>query len=313
MTTETLNSQMNDNEGEESEEVLLRKTLNTLNIQRTSMEQEADAIISELTTPPAEGVPPMGLDTPLVDLEGYPRGDIDLYRARTLRGRFQVIKNDHKDITERIETLLVQLAAIKNPNKKQQEEAERQKRAAAKPKPKFDPVTGKWVVMNWDGTVAGVPGGEKRNFHDLTHQVSGLTTDDDVSPQNSSRQASTEAAATETAATTVANSIEGTRPFCRVNAVAAESPAELAGLEEEDLIVQFGPLHSDNHNHLKAIAQLVPEVAANCESIPLHILRRPDGGDMNPQNWEHKELQLAPKPWPGRGLLGCHIVPYIAS
>jgi hypothetical protein len=36
---------------------------------------------------------------------------------------------------------------------------------AEKPKPRLDPEsTGKWVVMNWDGTVAGVAGGDKRHF-----------------------------------------------------------------------------------------------------------------------------------------------------
>jgi hypothetical protein len=60
------------------------------------MENEADAIYLELTSPPGEGVEPMGVDTPLVDPEGYPRGDIDVYRARTLRSRFRVLQTDHK-------------------------------------------------------------------------------------------------------------------------------------------------------------------------------------------------------------------------
>lgn len=113
MTSTTTNTMTTVPEEEESEESILRKTLKVLSTQRISMEQEADAILAELTTPPAEGITPMGLDTPLVDSEGYPRGDVDLVRARTLRGRFQVLKNDHKDITKRIERLLIQLTAIK--------------------------------------------------------------------------------------------------------------------------------------------------------------------------------------------------------
>lgn len=94
-------------------ETLLRKELAKLDVQRKSMEHEADAIFLELTTPPAEGVEPMGIDTPLVDRDGYPRGDIDIYRTRTLRRRFRELKTDHKGISHKIEGMLVQLAVMK--------------------------------------------------------------------------------------------------------------------------------------------------------------------------------------------------------
>ena len=77
------------------------------------MQHEADAIFLELTSPPSEGVEPMGIDTPLVDREGYPRGDIDIYRARTLRQRFRVLHTDHKETEQEIENLLQQLAVMK--------------------------------------------------------------------------------------------------------------------------------------------------------------------------------------------------------
>ncbi len=99
--------------GQDNEETMLRKTLASLDVQRKSMEHEADAIFLELTTPPSDGVDPMGLDTPLVDNEGYPRGDIDVYRARTQRNRFRVLKTDHKEIEEKISGLLLQLARLK--------------------------------------------------------------------------------------------------------------------------------------------------------------------------------------------------------
>ena len=99
----------NDGDGETT----LRKTLASLDVQRKSMELEADAILSELTTPPSEGVQPMGLDTPLVDRDGYPRGDIDVYRARAQRNRFRVLKTDHKEIQGKIEGLLMEIARLK--------------------------------------------------------------------------------------------------------------------------------------------------------------------------------------------------------
>ena len=98
---------------DDDEETTVRKILASLDVRRKAMENEADAIHSELTTPPSEGVEPMGIDTPLVDGEGYPRADIDVYRARTQRHRFSVLKTDHRECEKKIEALLVRLASLK--------------------------------------------------------------------------------------------------------------------------------------------------------------------------------------------------------
>lgn len=285
------------------EEKVLRQSLATLDVQKKSMELEADAIVSELTTPPAEGVEPMGVDTPLVDRDGYPRADIDVYRARVLRQRLNILKTDHKEITNKIDAMLRHLAMLKNPQLGKQQEEEKAARAAAKPKPKFDPITGKWVVMNWDGSVSGVPGGEKRNFHNLTKQVSQLTED---SLFASSRTSSAVDLPVVAPAPVPASPLEV--PFARVNAVVKDSPAQDAGLQEEDLIFKFAHVNSENHNSLKAIAALVPDVAGRQGSISISVKRRKP--DSAPDDWSTVELTLNPRPWSGRGLIGCHIVPY---
>ena len=100
-------------ETKDNEELTLRKTLASLDVQRNAIKDEADAIIAELMTPPEEGIQPMGLDTPLIDQDGYPRGDIDVYRARSQRNRFRVLKTDHKEIEGKIEVFLIQLASLK--------------------------------------------------------------------------------------------------------------------------------------------------------------------------------------------------------
>jgi hypothetical protein len=49
----------------------------------------------------------------------------------------------------------------------------------------------------------------------------------------------------------------------------------LAGLEEEDLVLEFGPLNAGNDNHLKVIADLVQQMADEQKSIPILLkLRR---------------------------------------
>ncbi|KAH6912618.1 proteasome 26S subunit [Coprinopsis sp. MPI-PUGE-AT-0042] len=90
-------------------------------------------------------------------------------------------------------------------------------------------------------------------------------------------------------------------PFAKVDAVAPSSPASDAGLLQEDLIVKFGGL--TKRSFLSGSLQpLVQHVGSNeNRSILIEVLR----GD------ENKVVHLTPrKGWGGRGLIGCHIVPY---
>jgi len=177
--------------------------------------------------------------------------------------------------------------------------------------------------MNWDGTVSGIPGGENRLFEEIDRQMSGLTGDDDVSSLGSSVINSTRSTTTadhepQPPSMTVQDSNgDPKQPFARVDAVAKDSPAQSAGIKEEDLIVTFGPLHADNHDHLKVIAELVTEAAAEQKNIDICILRRVQRSDNNDtttnnqDKWETVHLTINPRPWNGRGFLGCHIVPYL--
>ena len=181
--------------------------------------------------------------------------------------------------------------------------------------------------MNWDGTVAGVPHGDQRRFESLQEgtppiPVSSLMSDlSEMSCDEPPNTTTTTAAAASSilASTSVVVPISQQhlkQPFARVDAIAAESPAHASGLLEEDLIVEFGHLHQNNHNHLRAIAELVPTVAAATQSISLTVRRRrqkrPNNNDNNAidEEWKTLTLSLSPKPWPGRGLIGCHLVPY---
>ena len=100
----------------------------------------------------------MGIDTPLVDADGYPRADIDVYRARTLRGRLATIRTDHAALMRECAAGLQRVATLQNPNKAAEEQAELAARRATKPKPKYDPVSGKWVwVWVWVWEHAALP------------------------------------------------------------------------------------------------------------------------------------------------------------
>ncbi|KAG9105260.1 putative 26S proteasome regulatory subunit, partial [Ceratobasidium sp. 392] len=93
-------------------------------------------------------------------------------------------------------------------------------------------------------------------------------------------------------------------PFARVDGVAPGSPAQQAGLQREDLILSFGDLTAQSFtgSSLQPLAQLV----ASHENRSLNIKIRRNGSEMS--------LSFTPRSgWGGRGMLGCHIVPYTGS
>jgi 26S proteasome non-ATPase regulatory subunit 9 len=289
-TTTTTTNNNNDDLIEE-----FRKSLTALDKTRQALEAEAEAIASQLEAPSGINFdgPPMGIDSPLVDTDGYPRGDVDIYLARSLRGRLAVIKTDHKGLMAQIETTLRQLASLKT---KPDDTEEINQRRAPKPKPKFDPITGKWVVKNWDGSLSGIPGGDQRSFDTLE----AATTQE----EHKALCVAAAAAASEVQLSQPLErlSIDETNalPFARINAVAPHSPAATAGLMEGDLVLRFGSVEHDSH--LSTIAEIVPATAEMNGSLTVVVLRGVD----------RLELTLKPQPWEGRGMLGCHIVPYIA-
>lgn len=86
-------------------------------------------------------------------------------------------------------------------------------------------------------------------------------------------------------------------PFLRVNLVSPGSPAEAAGIKGEDLIVEFGSITGKNFKSLKDVGALV-ENSRN-KDVMLKVKR---GANT-------LVLTLTPHSWPGRGLLGCNVVP----
>ncbi|KAJ6743004.1 26S PROTEASOME NON-ATPASE REGULATORY SUBUNIT 9 [Salix viminalis] len=65
---------------------------------RSALETEMNVIIERLCQP---GGP--GLSGNLVDSEGFPRSDIDIPVVRAERHRLAELRNDHKEITEKID------------------------------------------------------------------------------------------------------------------------------------------------------------------------------------------------------------------
>ncbi|XP_024130377.1 26S proteasome non-ATPase regulatory subunit 9 [Oryzias melastigma] len=65
----------------------------------------------------------VGIEGPLVDAEGYPRADVNLYQIRTARHNISCLQNDHKAIMAEIEEALHKLHACEKA-KRDQNQAE---------------------------------------------------------------------------------------------------------------------------------------------------------------------------------------------
>ncbi|KUF99700.1 hypothetical protein AM588_10010148 [Phytophthora nicotianae] len=82
---------------------------------KEAIEAEIEAVVAELTS----GNNP-GLDGPLVDAEGFPRADIDVYRVRQLRHTLALKQTDHQTTMKKIEELLPRVFDARSSGKQQE-------------------------------------------------------------------------------------------------------------------------------------------------------------------------------------------------
>ncbi|XP_076645126.1 26S proteasome non-ATPase regulatory subunit 9 isoform X1 [Halictus rubicundus] len=161
----------------------------------------------------------VGMDDPLVDSEGYPRQDIDVYQVRHARHKIICFRNDHKALMKKIEE-------------------------------------GLHKVHSLSGNQAESSNGAALNDVEQPVQL---------------------------------------KPFLIVNLVSPGSPAEIAGIQVNDLILKFGSIDHRNFGSLQDIGTLVQNSRYN--KIAIKIKR---GSNI-------LTLSLTPRPWAGNGLLGCNV------
>ncbi|GMH61442.1 hypothetical protein TrRE_jg4534 [Triparma retinervis] len=275
--------------------------LRDLDSLRKGYEEEALAITSELNS----GDNPPGVSSSLVDSEGFPRGDIDIYRVRSLRQRLAILQTDHRGVMKKIEAALLSGSS----GAQDEQDSELRKRLAGKPRPKYDNVTGKWVVRNWDGSVSGIEGGDNLRFEDIGNESVDRLRLAALSVSSPSALSSTSTTSTAPPSTSSnipppssssSSSVLVVEPFAKIDLVSPSSPASSCGLLVGDVILKFGPVHFRNHMNLQAVATEVRSAAGNRREVVVDVLR--DGSQIR--------VALRPQEWEGRGLLGCHIVPY---
>lgn len=98
----------------------------SLMAQRDALELEAFALSEDLQSPGPNGEPPAGIKDPLVDREGFPRNDIDLFAVCEKRQRLAVINTDHKALMRQIEremkNVYTTIEVLPSPPSQQQQE-----------------------------------------------------------------------------------------------------------------------------------------------------------------------------------------------
>ncbi|KAI7839709.1 hypothetical protein COHA_006514 [Chlorella ohadii] len=91
-----------------SDPAALKAQLKRLGDQRSALEADIEVRSGRLQ---AAGV---GMDSPLVDAQGFPRADVDVAAIRADRHAIITQTNDHKALTRQMEQLLHQLHALSN-------------------------------------------------------------------------------------------------------------------------------------------------------------------------------------------------------
>uniref|UniRef100_A0A7S1W5X9 PDZ domain-containing protein n=1 Tax=Alexandrium catenella TaxID=2925 RepID=A0A7S1W5X9_ALECA len=205
-----------------------------LDEEKNRLEAEIKSIVEYLSEP---GMP--GVKEPLIDEQGFPRADLDIYAIRKARNRFACAQTDHVEVMKKIEQALVALHA------------------------------GSRVSVPRAG-----PAGQQEQ-------------DDDTSGD----------------ATMRIQVQMPPPPFALIDEVTDGSPAQDAGLQIGDQVCRFGDIDREENGDLNscfaAVAKLVPQSVGS--PIEVVVLRGQPPAKV--------ALQLIPRQWAGRGLLGCHLAP----
>ncbi|KAH8741560.1 proteasome 26S subunit [Cryptosporidium ryanae] len=192
----------------------------------------------------------VGLKGKLVDNEGFPRPDIDIFEVRKARNRIAILNTDYTNLMNEIENKLIEI----HKNEK--------------------------IKVNIEGRART---SEKNNLK---------------------------------------------YPFGYVDSLLPDSPADLSGIKEGDIIVDFGDIYTEKELETKEESKLLvtktSELAlANVDKlIQVTLLRNtqqnwfdtlynnsPDlsYSSINMSEFETISVQLTPRRWEGPGVLGCHI------
>jgi 26S proteasome regulatory subunit N4 len=259
-----------------------RALLAELIAQRELLEIEHEAIHSDLTSPGPNGEPPAGLKDSLIDQEGFPRGDVDIYEVKRKRQRLAVLNTDHKALMKRYQqSQLVQKLPRKGPHSRRP--------------PRID------ISCSIDKTsvlslIERTLFFSKNRIEKLMEAV--YTEATEASATSGSASSSSKQSSSTTVFRDPSTSLV---PIAKLDEILEGSPAAEAGIRDGDLLYFFGPVSSAQESPMSQIPVVVRDNVG--KPIKLIVQRK--------EETDRVEITITPKSWSGRGLLGCHLSPLV--
>jgi len=101
-------------------------------------------------------------------------------------------------------------------------------------------------------------------------------------------------------------------PFCEITVVIENSPAYNGGLRTNDMVVNFGTIHTSNFQEINQVVEVVRNNIN--QQIPVRVLREIHESAYNAEDDDHHtykgkgyqliETTITPQKWEGEGVLG---------
>lgn len=237
-----------------------------------NLSQERDLSLSSLSL----ALPLSLQNESLVDQDGFPRSDVDLFAVRGARNQVSCLSNDLQDINQKIDRALQHLHSLGQEAIEEAIQADRKERELTSSSPSLSSTT------------------KVTKAETLLPSLSS-TTNVTKTEINTSISTISERQPLQTDSQLMA-------PFAEIDAISPDSPAWECGLRRGDRIVQLGDAKSMT-SVPSEVSRYVQEDGRTSQRIPLKVklLRE---GNMS------IELDLFPRRWSGQGVLGCHIIPF---
>lgn len=217
---------------------------------------------------------------PLVDSEGFPRSDMDVHAIRDARSQLSHLQTDHQQCMKEIEKMMLAVHA----------EAKAAKLAANPNAIQSVPLVKKHPVpTNSTQSIEE----QIRATHIASQQASTSSAESSTLSSTPSSYSTAPSIAAPSPSTTSDSSLPSLIPFYRVASVSPDSPAEIAGLRVDDLVLQFGSVNKSNVSP-SSMANVVASSIGRAITVIV---------DRAPNN-KRVALRLIPQQWGGRGMLG---------
>jgi len=211
-----------------------------------------------------------GISGKLTDAEGFPRGDIDIHQTLILRQKLNCLKNDYRNLMKDIDAKVSEAFSIS----KSDEDVENHQNIVETIKKNYEMRS--LSSMKEDEVKASVLNDKEALSTQLHIKHQSIDQKDHIQ-------------------------VEEEVPILVVVSVVEGSPAETAGLKVMDEIFQFGEIKKKQLQSF-GMKSLVDYVQKSVNSSISITVRREKRTFLN--------LQLIPRIWNGKGLLGCHLLEY---